>query len=141
VSGSVACRGGPALAAIVVLFGLVGCSSSPQPTPEPSSTRIEDTITATDVGDHLVVTASVTQVLDERAFVVQDVDLPSAGLLVLCRMTPPTLTPPDLVMVDGHVQQFSYPGLSPQYRLTGPDRYRPWGKAKILVADDIKRLA
>jgi hypothetical protein len=124
-----------------MLCGLAGCSSSPQPTPEPSSTRIEDTITATDVGDHLVVTASVTRVLDERAFVVQDVDLPTAGLLVLCRTAPPTLTPPDLVMVDGHVQQFSYPGFSPLYRLTGPARYRPWEKVKILVADDFKKLA
>jgi|SRR3954447_7408834 hypothetical protein len=140
MSGSVARRVGRTLSAIVMLCGAVGCSGGPQPTPEPSPTRIEDTITAADIGEHLVVTASVTHVLEERAFVAGDVDLPQAGLLVLSRV-PPGLAPPDLVVIDGHVQQFSYRSFGPLYQLTGPARYRPWENGKVLVADDIRSLA
>jgi hypothetical protein len=129
---------------VVLLMCLIfatGCTSLTNPDePDPTPTPKLDTVAAAGIGERLVVTASVADVLAGHAFVVQDVDLADQGLLVLGR-APADLAPTDLVTVGGTVELFTIAHFGPRYHLTDPARYQRFDGHKALVADQVRSWA
>jgi hypothetical protein len=96
-----------------------------------------NTIARLEPGERHVLTASVGAVLDDRALVVHDVDLPEQGLLILT----PTVTDlhaPDLVTVDGVIRRFDFDAFRDPFELTRPASYQPFQGRKVLVADVVR---
>lgn len=121
---------------LLTYFSVVACTSSDEAAPEPSpGPPPVGTIAASEVGDRLIVTASVTDVPAGWSFVVRDVDLPEEGLLVLGRAE---VRVPALVTVEGTVQRFAFDRFSDRYGLTDAASYRRFEGRKILVADEIR---
>lgn len=108
-------------AALGVALTVTTACTTDEPRREPEPPRVDrDTIAAADLGDRLTITARVVERLDDRSFVVQDVDLPVGGLLVVGR-TATEVRPPILVTVRGAVGIFHYDthsdgGLGPRSR-------------------------
>jgi hypothetical protein len=98
------------------------------------------TVTATDLGERLNVTASVVAVLADRAFVVNDTGVTGHGLLVLTP-TATDVSPPDVVAVDGTIRRFSFDGFRAPFELTQRSAYQPFEGHKVLVAAEIRALA
>ena len=93
-------------AALVLLTGAAAsCSAGYHPVPaitanpSPSGVVLK-TIANRAVGEHITLTAILSRVLNDEAFVVRDVDLPDQGLLVLGEL-PTRTSPPALVTVTG----------------------------------------
>jgi hypothetical protein len=90
----------------LTLAATAACTADkPEPQPRPVVDR--DTIAAAELGERLTITARVVRTLDSTAFVVQDVDLPTGGLLVVARDSV-DVRPPILVSVRGTVRTFHY---------------------------------
>lgn len=123
------------LCTVLTGCGLPWDSAPPEPKPERSTTL--NTIARLQPGDHHVVTASVGSVLEERAFVVLDVDLPEQGLLVLTA-TATDVRAPVLVTVDGVIRLFTFDAFRVPFGLTDPAVYRPYEGRKVLVAGDVQ---
>ena len=127
---------------MVMCLALAGCdvSADPEPEPMPSRSAPLDTIAAAAEGERIVLTAGVTGVLSDRAFVVGDVDLPDEGLLVL---TPAAVdvAAPDLVTVDGVLRKFTFPAFRVPFGLVQAGPYEPFEGRKVLVAADVRSLA
>ncbi|MFI6243193.1 hypothetical protein ACIBEF_25295 [Micromonospora sp. NPDC050795] len=85
------------------------------------------------MGDQLTVTASVERVINERAFVVRDVDLTDGTLLVLSTGSSVPAAP-RLVTVEGTVNRFSHRDLTDRYHLGPPGPYRAFEGGRALVA-------
>lgn len=123
----------------VTCLAVVACGSSEKPTPEPSRRPPPmGTIEASEVGDRLTITASVTDVPAGRSFVVRDVDLPDEGLLVLGEAA---VQAPALVTVEGTIERFTFDRFGDRYALTDPAFYRRFEGRKVLVADQIRSWA
>ncbi|GAB7046658.1 hypothetical protein [Catenuloplanes indicus] len=90
-----------------------------------------------EAGDRIIITAAVDQRLDARAFIIRDVDLPAAGVLVLDPAATP-IAAPQLVTVHGIVRRFAYGAHAPGYGLRDPDAYRAFETAKVLRAEHIE---
>jgi hypothetical protein len=132
------------VAALAVFMALAGCGTGdrePEPEPEPSHTSQLNTIADAEEGERLVITASVVAVLSDRALVVHDVDLPEHGLLVLTPVVAATMRAPDLVMVDGLVQRFTFSAFQVPFALEEPAVYQPFEGRKALVAAEIRSFA
>ncbi|MCA2219029.1 hypothetical protein [Jidongwangia harbinensis] len=128
---------------LAVCLALAGCDAPWRdeiPEPEPTRSAVLDTIAATDVGERLVLTASVATVLGDRAFVVRDVDLPDDGLLVLTT-TSTGFRAPDLVSVEGTVRRFTFAGFKVPFGLSGPRPFQLFEGRKVLVAAKAQSLA
>ncbi|MEU4426579.1 hypothetical protein AB0F81_38655 [Actinoplanes sp. NPDC024001] len=98
------------------------------------------TIAVSNIGDQLTVTGAIERVLGPTTIVVDGVDLPKDGLLVLGR--PRTgVRVYDLVTVTGTVARFAYDQMAPTYELTGADPYREFADRKVLIADEIQSHA
>jgi hypothetical protein len=123
---------------VLACLSVFACSSSDEPTPEPSPSPPLNTIEASEVGDRLTVTASVADVPAGRSFVVRDVDLPDDGLLVLGESD---VRVPALVTVVGTIERFTFDRFSDRYELTDAAAYRRFEGRKILVADDVRSWA
>jgi hypothetical protein len=131
------------LIVLLVCLALVGCDTPRRdeiPEPDPTHSEVLDTIAATDPGERLVLTASVTSVLAHRAFVVRDADLPQNGLLVLTTART-ELQAPDLVSVDGTVRHFTFESFKAPFGLPDPIPFRPFEGRKVLVAATVQSLA
>lgn len=129
------------LALVMCLILAAGCTSlANQDEPDPTPSVHLDTVAAAGIGERLVVTASVADVLAGHAFVVQDVDLADQGLLVLGRV-PADLAPTDLVTVGGTVELFTLARFGARYDLTDAARYQRFDGIKVLVADQVRSWA
>jgi hypothetical protein len=131
----------PTLLLLMCLLASACTTSSDDEDPvPPTRSAVLDTIATTRLGQRLTLTASVDRLLETRAFVVRDVDLPPDGLLVLGDR-PPGLRAPDLVRVQGMIQLFTFNGLGAAYHLTNAARYSRYERRKVLVADLIRSWA
>ncbi|WBB53536.1 hypothetical protein [Verrucosispora sp. WMMD573] len=124
--------------ALAAVLAVTGCAPEPvaEPPPPATGTSPPNTLAKVDVGDSLTVTATVDQVIDERALVVRDVDLADRTLLVLTRQAVEA-APPQLVSMEGTVVRFSYRSLATRHQLTDPTAYRPFEGQKALVASQV----
>ncbi len=121
---------------LLACLSALACSSPDEAAPEPSQRPPPlGTIAASEVGDRLILTASVTDVPSARSFVVRDADLPEEGLLVLGEAA---VRVPVLVTVEGTVQRFAFELFRDRYGLTDPAAYRRFEGRKILVADEVR---
>ena len=123
---------------LLACVSVFACTSSveevaPEPSREPPAPV--DTIAASEVGDRLTVTASVTEVPPGRAFVVRDADLPGEGLLVLGDAE---VRVPVLVTVEGTVELFAFDRFRDRYELSDAASYRRFEDRKVLVADEAR---
>jgi hypothetical protein len=131
------------LALILALTPAAACTSDhgrDDAASAPRRTVPRDTIEATDVGARLIVTAIVAQVLTPQSFVVEDADLPEAGLLVLSEVRS-KLSRHDLVTIDGSIDLFDYARFAERLTLTTRDAYREYDGQKVLVAVDVSSHA
>lgn len=139
----------PLLAAVAVaLAALTGCggdSTAPrQPSQQSSPSAPVSTLARATVGERLVLTAAVRQVLSERSFTMRDADLPDPGALVIAVSSTGVssrsltdLEPDELVTVDGSVQRFRFQDFA-GYDLGDRDRYRAYEGAKYVAANAIQ---
>jgi hypothetical protein len=116
----------------------VPAGSSETPVAAPSVTL--RTIADSPIGAGLTITAVLTAVLSERSFIVDDVDLPDQGLLVLGNL-PDGAQPRDLLTVRGVIAAFDFEHFATTYDLDQEARYRPFHDRKILVAHDVRSWA
>ncbi len=129
---------GAMLLAVVVFTQnfLAGCTRA---TPDPvvtGASRPKTTIDRAKLGQHLVTTALVQTILADRAFVVADADLPSAGLLILTPR-PGRWTAPVLVKVEGTVVLFRFDDFA-GYGLGAPTRYAGFEGKRALRASTVR---
>jgi hypothetical protein len=133
-----------ALALLLLVVGLVtpACTSSHDEDHDPRPTRnaVLDTIAASTVGDRLTVTAGVAQMPDKRSFIVRDVDLPDAGLLVL-GVHPAGLRPNDLVTAEGTIALFRFEHFRSPYQLSDAAAYASFEGRKCLVSENVRSWA
>jgi len=108
----------------------------PQPSPSPRSTV---TLTSLVPGTQVTVSAAVQAVLSPSSFVLTDVDLAPAGLLVVAR-APAPVAEREFVTVDGWVVQFHYAELR-VHGLAAPVAYARYEGQPSLLADRVRRLA
>lgn len=121
-------------AALVALLVTSGCGRDRVTAPpRPVDTSPPSTIARAQVGDRLIVTAAVEQIVDDAAIVVRDVDLTGGTLLVLTTEAGEA-SPPELVTVEGIVVLFSYRDLAGRHRLGDPDGYGAFEGQKALAA-------
>ena len=127
---------------VLMVLALAGCSPTSDPEPEPTRSRTApvDTIAAAAEGQRIVLTAGVIAVLGDRAFVVDDVDLPDQGLLVLAP-EPADVRRPDLVTVDGVLRRFTFAAFCTPFGLAQAAPYEPFEGRKVLVATSLRSLA
>jgi hypothetical protein len=126
-------------AVLVAALYVSGCNRdlTAETPPRPASTSPPSTLARTAIGDRLTVTAAVERIVDDRAFVVRDVDLTAGALLVLTRQVV-DMTPPQLVTVEGTVILFSYGDLAVEHGLGDDlDTYRAFDGQKALVAGQV----
>jgi hypothetical protein len=124
--------------ALLACFSATACSSPDEATPEPSRSPLLNTIEASEVGDRLTVTASVTDVLPGRSFVVRDVDLPDDGLLVLGEAQ---VRAPALVTAEGVIERFTFDRFRDRYELADAAAFLRFEDRKFLLAEDIRSWA
>ncbi|HET6530079.1 MAG TPA: hypothetical protein VFH03_05620 [Actinoplanes sp.] len=128
---------------VVVCLALSGCSlpwDREPAEPKPSRSARLNTVAAAAEGDRIVVTASVRAVLDDRAFVVSDVDLPAQGLLVLTPVAADVQTL-DLVTVDGVLRRFAFQAFRVPFGLGESAPYQPFEGRKMMVAGNLTSFA
>jgi hypothetical protein len=123
---------------LAAVLAVNGCAPEPvaEPPPPATATSPPNTLAKVDVGDALTVTATVDQVIDERALVVRDVDLADRTLLVLAPQAVEA-APPQLLRIEGTVVRFSYRSLAARHQLTDHTAYRPFEGQKALVASQV----
>ena len=127
-------------AALVLLIGTTAaCSADHDPAPavtaNPSPSGIElKTIAHRAVGEHITLTAGLSRVLNDEAFVVRDVDLPVPGLLVLGEL-PERTRPPALVTIAGVITLYHPEDLPENSELAA------FRDHKIVVAETVRSWA
>jgi hypothetical protein len=127
------------LLAVSLAAALAACGGDeplPQPSPSPRSTV---TLTRLVPGTQVTVSAAVQAVLSPSSFVLTDVDLAPAGLLVVAR-APAPVAEREFVTVDGWVVQFHYAELRGQ-GLAAPAAYARYEGQPSVLADRVRRLA
>jgi hypothetical protein len=132
----------------VVCLAIGACTNSPvparpaetAPTPGASAEAPVGTIARHDVGDRIIVTASVATVITTQSFVIGDADLPDRGVLVLGG--PPTgVRSTSLVTVYGTIDRFEFGRFAGIYRLGSDDRYARFDGHKIVLAASVRSWA
>ena len=125
---------------VLISVGLVvaGCGGSRKaPGPELTSHPPRDTVARAQVGDRLLITATVERVLGAGSFVARDVDLPPEGLLVIVDIAPDGLRSTVLVQVDGVVAIFRVRDF-PEIVAGDASPYGPFEGKKALVAARVR---
>lgn len=131
-----------ALWLVLICLMVTACTSSTHrddSRPEPTRGPTVNSFAARQIGEQLTLTAGVEKMLETHAFVVQDVNLPVRGLLVLGD-PPRELRAPDLVTVRGIVERFEFQRFAEPYALRDKALYTPFEGQKMIIADMIKSL-
>jgi len=123
---------------ILLTLTTSACSSDePRPTTTPdrsSSSATLKTMANRVAGDHITLTARLVRVVNSQTFVVNDVDLPEQGLLVLGPL-PAHAQPPALLTVSGVIAVYRPDSPQPD---SGLERFLD---RKIVVADAVRSWA
>lgn len=130
-------------AAVFILLLVSACSpecDAGRTEPAPARAGQQNTITASNEGTRMIITAGVTAMLSPRAFVVRDADLPDQGLLVLSDART-DLRSHDVVTVYGVIRQFDHARFTDQLDQVEPAAYQKFEGQKILVAADVSSRA
>jgi hypothetical protein len=121
---------------VVAVCGCAGPAPDPRPSPEPSLSSPVGTIARLELGDRIIITATVDRRLDTRAFVIRDADLPAAGLLVL-DPAGTDVAAPLLVTVHGMIDRFSFATRVAGYGLHESALFGPFEGVKALIAERV----
>ncbi|MEU4244720.1 hypothetical protein [Actinoplanes sp. NPDC026619] len=104
--------------------------------PSPSGVALR-TIANHKTGDRITLTAGLSRVLNDQAFVVRDVDLPDQGLLVLGRV-PAGTRPPALITVSGVIAVLDSDLAGIPDDLDATADITPFRNRKIVIADTVR---
>jgi hypothetical protein len=119
------------------LLPAAGCRAAPERTPSDTrATAPSDTVSRARLGARLVVTAAVVKRFGAYALVVEDVDLPTGGLLVFARH-PVDADPPVLVTAAGTVAVFRGTDFAPD-QLDDRRLFAPFEGRRALLAAEVK---
>ncbi|PXY22661.1 hypothetical protein [Prauserella muralis] len=89
------------------------------------------------VGQTVTVSANVTNVLNQRSFVLSGEDYGDDSLLVVARKARKNVQEGDVVQVTGKVRQFRYDQYNQDFALGEADLYSPYDSEEFLVANRI----